>query len=150
MLRIPAILGAFLLGAPAVAQPNAYAVGQVWEYRTAPQDQGSLIRIQEIEPRGPDDEPVFHISMINIHAADGGLIPEIQHLPVSRETLDSSVTRLSDSDAGFPDYRAGLEQWRQARGGVFTITLAEIGDVIRQSIVEAQQRRQQEANLRRF
>jgi len=142
MLRTLAVLVALFLGAPAMAQANDYAVGQVWEYETSPQDQGSLIRIQAIETIGPESKPmeVFHISMINIHLADGSLIPEIQHLPVSRETLDSSVTKLSDNRATFPDYREGLERWREANGGVFTITLAEIGDVIRQNIAEAERR----------
>jgi len=142
MRRSLAILAALLLGAPAIALANDYAVGQVWEYETSPEDHGSLIRIQAIETIGPNSKPieVFHISMINIHLADGTLIPEVQHLPVSRETLDSSVTKLSDSRASFPDFRDGLARWRDAHGGVFTITLAEIGDVIRQSVVEAQRR----------
>ena len=134
---------ALLLPTPLVAETHDYSVGQVWEYRTAPEDSGSLLKIQTIETIGPETDPseVFHISLIGIDlAGDGSNVSDLQHLPVSRKTLDESVTRLSDSAAEFPDYHEGLAEWRRANGGVFTISVAEIADVIRVSFARVQAR----------
>ena len=115
----------------APAPAPAYAVGQVWEYRTRPQDEGSLLKIQRIEDAGA----VFHVSLVGVRL--GGSPTEIQHLPVSRETLDASVSRLSDSDVAFPDVAAGHAEWQRAQGGVFTLTMAEIVDFAEQALAGA-------------
>lgn len=114
--------------APAATPARAYAEGQVWEYRTRPQDEGSLLKIQRIEDAGS----VFHVSLVGVRL--GGSPTEIQHLPVSRQTLDASVTRLSDSDTPFPDVAAGYAEWQRAQGGVFTLTMAEIVDFVEQAL----------------
>ena len=47
----------------------AYAAGQVWQYRTRPGDEGSLLRIAtiEVDPAFGHGEPIFHISLIGVH-----------------------------------------------------------------------------------
>jgi hypothetical protein len=130
LLASLAALIASLLSQPAVAQER-YAVGQVWEYTNRPQDGGSLIKIQRIEEL-PGLGTVYHISMIGVRI--GGEPQAAGHLPVSRKTLDASVIRLSGSAAEFPDASEGIAEWRKAKGGVFTITLAEIADVLEKAI----------------
>jgi hypothetical protein len=126
--------------APPSTQPHVYAAGQVWEYRTRPGDEGSLLKIQKVEdlPSSAPIGPVYHISIIGLHfhgqpAGAGG----IQHLPVSRVTLDASVTRLSQSRADFPSADAGIAEWRRAKGGVFTIPISQIVDVLEQMLRNA-------------
>jgi hypothetical protein len=132
---IALILLMFAPLASAGAQEDAmrYAAGQVWEYRTRPADEGSLLKIHSIE-QAPAGE-VYHISLIGLGygrgMAHGG---EFGHMAVSRETLDKSVTRLSDSKAAFPDPTEGIAQWRGAEGGVFTISIAEIVDDVMATI----------------
>ncbi|RHW16788.1 hypothetical protein D1610_13755 [Sphingomonas gilva] len=116
-----------IIAAPVAAEDDVsrYAAGQVWEYRTRAGEEGSLLKIQQVEqaPRGT----VYHISLIGLSFGRG--MPhggELGHMPVSRETLDASVTRLSDSKAEFPDPASGIAAWREAEGGVFTIPVAEI------------------------
>lgn len=116
--------------APVQERP-AYAEGQVWEYSTRPEDAGSLIKIQQVEssPAGP----IYHISMTGLRIAKSGAPTDAAHLPVSRETLDASVTRLATPQAAarkFPDPREGIAIWRQDNGGVFTISLSEIAGII--------------------
>ena len=121
------LLGAlFALSAPS----NRYVEGQVWEYKTRPQDTGSLVKIQKIEeaPRGS----IYHVSLIGIHIASGRSTV-LQHSPVSRQTLDESVTRQVKDPGTFPDASEGIAEWRAAHGGVFTIPLAQIADVIEQT-----------------
>jgi len=126
------MFAAAALAAPPVTAageaPRAFAEGQVWEYRTRPQDRGSLMRIQRIEPHlaGGSDDRIYHISIIGVRFATPGVGGELQHLPVSRASLDASVTRLSASAAVFPDPSEGIALWREARGGVFDVPLAEI------------------------
>lgn len=123
----------FLVAAAAATLGQAdaretYREGQVWEYRTRREDEGSLLRIQRIEtpPASANHSPIYHISVIGVHFHGAPLAGELAHLPVSRETLDASVTRLSTASVAFPDAEPGIAEWRSAQGGVFTIPLAEI------------------------
>lgn len=120
-----------LLAAPAAAAPaDRYAEGQVWEYRTRPQHAGSLIRIQRIEDGGKIGR-IYHISIVGLTFA--GASPGkslLVHCPVSRQTLDASVTKRSKVQRDWPDMTAGIAEWRAANGGVFTIDIAEIVTVL--------------------
>ena len=123
------LLAALVTAAISVgSQQPPYQEGQVWEYTTRQQDQGSLLRIQKIEnePGLAQQGPIYHISIIGVRFNGAALSGVLQHVPVSRESLDASVTRISPSKAPFPDPSAGIEEWRAAKGGVFTITVAEI------------------------
>lgn len=131
---------AALILAAAAPQPapkpavRTYAEGQVWEYRTRPGEGKSLLKIQKIEtpPEDPARRPVYHISIIRLKLAPN-IVGFLPHAPVSRETLDSSVTRLSRKRATFPDVRPGIAEWRRAQGGVFTVTVAAIVELLDQS-----------------
>jgi hypothetical protein len=123
---------AMMLGLPgqlsAQAPAPRYAEGQVWEYRTRPGEEGSLLRIQRVEPWPAGDAVgrVYHISVIGVRIGGGIVQGEMPHLPVSRETLDASVTRLSTRPDAFPSPEEGIATWREAQGGVFDVPVAEI------------------------
>jgi hypothetical protein len=128
------LLAATLPTAGLVSKPaQNYTEGQIWTYKTRPQDEGSLIKINAVEtdPRG---QPIYHIAAINIKISSNAERQPLGHLPVSAQTLDASVTKLVKSDVDFPDGKDGIAEWRSANGGVFTITLAEIFDVVDQAI----------------
>lgn len=130
-----------LLLCPMMSLENAvardYSEGQVWEYKTRPGEAGSLLRIGKIET-DPKLGPVFHISIIGAKVrnpdAGRGFSSELAHFPVSKATLDQSVTRLSQARPAFPDYREGYEEWRRANGGVFTLSVAEIIAVVEEAL----------------
>ena len=127
---------ALMSGLASPVSPEArYAEGQVWEYRTRPGEEGSLLKIQHIEaaPAGAGEQ-IYHISIIGVRLGGQTEAMPIQHLPVSRETLDASVTRLSNSRPEFPSADEGIAEWRRAQGGVFTITIAEIVAVVDRSV----------------
>ncbi|MBX7248488.1 MAG: hypothetical protein K1X35_05480 [Caulobacteraceae bacterium] len=106
---------------------HPYAAGQVWTYRTRPQDEGSLVKIQLVEPYGREGlDKVFHVSLIGLTFENGYVRPEVAHAPVSRETLDASVLERVETEDEFPNHAEGLMSWREGEGGVFTITLAEL------------------------
>lgn len=130
MKRLPKtsiiLAGLCLVGAGQPAEP--YSEGQVWEYRTRPADEGSLLRIQKIE--NSDNArigTIYHISVIGVHFGNASqLAGTLGHLPVSGASLDASVTRLATRKVDFPDATSGIAQWRDAKGGVFTIPIAQI------------------------
>lgn len=127
-----------LTGLTGFAEPDRYAAGQVWEYRTRPGDEGSLLKIQRIETIGPADggERVYHISVIGFRLRNPDMQPVLQHSPVSRETLDASVTRLGDQSVKFPDPGDGIAQWKADNGGIFTLPVAEIIEFIDQQTAD--------------
>jgi len=134
-----AAAAASLVGATSAASKPRYAEGQVWEYRTRAGDEGSLLKIQKIETGSEFAAlgPVYHVSVVGVHLG-GGSAREIAHLPVSRGTLDASLTRLSRRHVDFPDVEEGIAEWRAADGGVFTISMAEIVGIVEQTIAEGQ------------
>ena len=102
---------------------SRYAEGQVWEYRTRRGEEHSLVKIQRIEVDPETNAPIFHVSLIGLRWADANAL---DHAPVSENTLDISVTQLSADDGQFPTADEGIEEWRRARGGVYSVSLAEI------------------------
>ena len=116
--------------------PGGYAEGQVWEYRTRPGEEGSLLKIQRIEqhPAFSAQGGIYHISIVGLRLSGATQIRALPHAPVSRQTLDASVTRLATRSPDFPDAEEGIAHWRAAQGGVFTITVAEIAEMLDQSL----------------
>jgi hypothetical protein len=133
-------LAALMLAAGAPVAPGrpAYAEGQVWEYKTRAHEAGSRVRIhrmrdaREVGLTGT----IYHVGIVGVrfegpYATSG----TIGHLPVSRATLDASVTRLADDQAiPFPPFEEGIAEWQRAQGGVFTISLAEVVDVAERAL----------------
>ncbi|WP_439532857.1 hypothetical protein [Polymorphobacter sp.] len=113
-----------VMAAPAT---NRYVEGQVWEYKTRPRDKGSLLKIQKIEvlPEFSKTGPVYHVSIVGVRFDGLPLDGTLPHAPFSKTSLDKSVTRLSSSKIAFPAVDVGIAHWREARGGIFTITVAE-------------------------
>jgi hypothetical protein len=111
------------------ASPHRYAEGQVWSYATRTGDQGSLLKIQKIES-APDGTRIFHISVIGFRLKKPSLVPMLPHAPVSQQTLDTSVVALRPDPGKFPPADAGIVEWRQAHGGVFSIPVADIIEVL--------------------
>jgi hypothetical protein len=143
LLLAAALLAPAPAPAPAPAAPaarHAYAEGQVWEYRTRPGEEESRLKIQKIEtpPEAAPPEPVYHISIIGLHLAPH-IVGFLPHAPVSRRTLDASVTRLSGKPYEFPPVEPGIDEWRRAKGGVFTISVAEIVELLDRTTREAPQ-----------
>src|SRR6185312_7851098 len=120
---------------PARAQTPAqkYAEGQVWEYKTRPGEEGSLLKIGKIETIDRVGQ-VFHISIVGLKVAvpqrTDVRLTELPHIPVSRQTLDQSVTKLSKTALKGPDFSKSYTEWKkgadEGRVGVFTISIASI------------------------
>lgn len=115
-------------GKAAKPTDDRYAEGQVWEYRTRPEDEGSLLKIQKIQalPAFGKGGLVYHVSVIGLNFCDLPLENSIEHMALSKASLDASVTRLSSSKADFPDVSDGMAEWSRGSGAAFTETVAEV------------------------
>lgn len=105
---------------------SRYAEGQVWEYCTRRGEEGSLVKIQRIETGPETNAPVFHVSLVGLKWPGANALA---HAPVSQRTLDTSVTQLSADHGQFPAADEGIAVWKRAKGGVYSISLAEIAEM---------------------
>lgn len=139
-MKLSSVASALLaaMGLSGQAPPAKYLEGQVWEYRTRPQDAGSLLKVQRVGRMGA--KKVYHISVVGVHFATAGIAGMLPHIPVSEETLDASVTKLSAAKRDFPTSALdeGIEEWRKAQGGVFTIPMSQIVGIIDEQAANAQ------------
>lgn len=139
-MKLSSVAAALLaaMGLSGQAPPTKYVEGQVWEYRTRPQDAGSLLKVQRVTMMG--ENRVYHISVVGVHFATPGIAGILPHIPVSDETLDASVTKLSAEKRDFPTSALdeGIKEWRTARGGVFTIPMSQIVGIIDEQTATAQ------------
>ena len=102
---------------------SGYAEGQVWEYRTRRGEERSLVKIQRIERDAETSAPVFHVSLSGLKWRHADVLA---HAPVSQDALDLSVTRLCTADPQFPASDEGIAEWKRSKGGVYSVSLAEI------------------------
>ncbi len=108
-----------------------YKAGQVWQYNTRASEPQSFLRILRVE-QDSNLGLVIHISIENIHlrnpGSPSGFSDRLPHMPISAPALDSSVLKLLDHNSDIPDFQSGYDHWKQARGGVFSITVAQALD----------------------
>lgn len=139
-MKLSSVAAALLaaIGLSGQASSPKYVEGQVWEYHTRPQDSGSLLKVQRVGTMGA--EKVYHISVVGVHFATPGIAGILPHIPVSEETLDASVTKLTAEKRDFPTSALadGIEEWRKAQGGVFTIPISQIVGIIDDQTATAQ------------
>ncbi|MDQ0468247.1 hypothetical protein [Labrys wisconsinensis] len=116
----------------AEAAPRKYKVGQVWEYRARDQDKGSLLKIRRIDADIVSAKIgfIYHISIVGITWADERIPPTLAHAPLSGPALDASVTRLSTQSPDFPSATEGIAAWKRAKGGVWTVPVADVVDAV--------------------
>ena len=118
-----------------------YAVGQLWAYRTRPSEPDSTVLINYVEHNQILGD-IYHIGVLGVSLPSPGPennpITELPHFPVSRATLDKSVTALVENRRPDPTYIEGYREWKQAfddgKAGIFDISVAEIVDIIEQAI----------------
>lgn len=111
-----------------------YEVGQVWHYDTRAGEEGSRVFIVRVDDH-PDEGTVFHIYVDQLKIRNprlpGGFQDYLPHSPVSVESLNQSVMELAEEQvAELPDISEAYESWRQSRGGVFTIPIKQIVQLI--------------------
>lgn len=115
---------------PEEIKDKKYQPGQVWQYKTRPQEEGSRVTVLKVE-KLPRMGTIVHVRVDDIRLRNCRRGPEpngFQHMPFSRDAMEQSVIKLEKDNAAVGDL-GGYEQWRADCGGVYTITVAEAIDV---------------------
>jgi hypothetical protein len=131
-----------ILGIPLSVYAHNYAEGQVWEYTTRGNEAGSKLYIVKVE-KLDDKNRAYHIALDGLKVKnplikDGGVQSDLPHLPVSKQSLDKSVTKLATRHEVYDGWQAGYQEWRQAYlvgdAGLFTIPVNQIVDLVESTI----------------
>lgn len=139
------ILSKWLRSLLGIANAFDFSEGQIWAYKTRPCEEKSSLIINKVES-DPKLGKIFHISISQIKVrnplAANEVISELPHFPVSEVTLNKSVTKLLGTSQTNKEYIEGYKDWKRAfdqgKAGVFTISIAEIVDVVEKAINEKQ------------
>jgi hypothetical protein len=97
-------------------------------------EEESTLLINKVEDH-PKLGRIYHISVskVTIKAAPDAVTHDLPHLPVSRQTLELSCTKLVGRSEPNPMYLPGYQMWKQAfdggHAGIYTIPVAEIVDL---------------------
>lgn len=120
-----------LVGLSGTARTNGrFAAGQRWAYQTRAGEESSTLTILKVEDL-PKLGPIVHIAVDGLKLkTTGGVQTRIGHMPFSRAALDGSVTRLLAEKVALPDFAEGYSSWKEAHGGVFTISVAAAIDSV--------------------
>lgn len=113
---------------PQPVSDKKFIPGQVWEYKTRIGEETSFLTILKVEslPKGTIVHIHIRIDKVRLKNCSGGPEPEtIEHMPFARDAVDKSVTKLLRVESNIPDFQPGYSDWRNACGGVYTISVAD-------------------------
>ena len=118
---------------PTEAAPSAsrFRAGQVWAFKTPPEQPDAKLTILRVENDG-QGRTIVHIAISGVSFADGQTT--IPHLPFDEAAIEQSVTTLERESGPVPDFAEGYRMWHEAftagKGGVFTISVAEAFETV--------------------
>ena len=119
-----------------------FAAGQVWKYKTRPNETDSRLTVVRVDPDDHEFGNIIHIyiSAVDIPNSDApdGKTVFIQHMPYEEEALSKSVIELDTETKELPDYLDGYKLWKSAfekgEAGVFSVDVSQAVDFVQQSI----------------
>jgi len=124
-----AILLTLLAALPArAADAVAFKVGQMWTIKNS----AIRIVIGRIEPFLPN-KTAIHVSVLDVPCprAAGCTTTVVAHAPFDEAALAASVDqKVSDSAPVADAFESGYAQWKTAKGGVFTIPVSELPNLL--------------------
>jgi hypothetical protein len=131
-----------LAAAPAVAA--TFEEGQIWRYQTRPGEEASRLFIARID-RGIGTQTIYHIYLDGLKLKnplyEGGVQDHLPHAPVTRQSLEASVTELLEENATMPDIAEGYAAWllafEKGQAGVFTLPVNQIVQHIEDAFAQA-------------
>ena len=126
LVRVAVMLIAAATPSGMAAAPSAapaFADGQIWSVKSALPTTAKVV-ICRVEPW--DNQMVVHVSMIDVpipkDMPGAGQTTVIGHMPFQQSALAASVNRLLATGASpASSFESGYQEWRDAKGGVFTI-----------------------------
>jgi hypothetical protein len=109
---------------------SRYKVGQVWTYKTRPNEGKSTFIVLKVESH-PKLGNIVHIALrdLRLRKTNGDVIETAGHLPFAEDAVNKSAVKLLREQADLPDYDEGYGMWREAfdagKAGIYRLTVAE-------------------------
>lgn len=121
--------------------PADYAAGQLWRCAGRAADETPMLLINQVDAH-PLGGEIFHIALHGIRIKNPrlptGLMTRLAHLPVTRRTLDISVTGFERLQAPGSEYHQGYAEWKRAfdanQAGAFGVAVAEILEIVERGL----------------
>ncbi len=112
-----------MLAAGAALAEN-FEVGQVWSYKTRPQDPKSTLTVLRIDNSTSFGKVIFiSLADVNIKHPYGGVVRSLSPLPFGKTALDQSVVKLVGTTDKLMASDIGYAKWKQGfRDGKKSIT----------------------------
>jgi hypothetical protein len=100
---------------------SRYKPGQVWSLQVpgSPQALLKILRVETLTRVGT----IVHVAVTNVPMTVG-------HMPFAEAAIDRSVVELVGTDPVRPESLDGYQEWRNAKGGWFTVTVPEALKVV--------------------
>jgi len=120
-----------------------FAEGQVWTYKTRPNEQDSRITVVRVDADDPEFGNIIHIYVSSLDipnaSAAGGRTTFVNHMPYEEEALKAAVLDLQSNDQPLPEgFEDGYRLWREAfensEAGVFNIPVSDAIEFVQASI----------------
>jgi hypothetical protein len=110
---------------------SKYHPAQVWSFKTPSDQPDAKLTILLVESH-PKIGTVVHIAVSGVHLPhDNTTVP---HMPFAESAIDQSVISLVQESGPVPDFHEGYSHWQHAKGGVFTISVAEGLEFVRKGL----------------
>jgi hypothetical protein len=117
---------------PATTTQGPFQEGDAWLYKARPGEENSIVVIGKVEDR------VIHVQIQGLALRNryvaGGIQKELGHLPISEAALSTSVTSRTTGHLSKASFEEGYGVWEHNQGGVFTLTVSELIDLLEGSM----------------
>jgi hypothetical protein len=114
--RMRFFAGMLLLSAAAGAIAENYEPGQIWNYKTRPQEKDSTLMILRIDNTTKLGQVIFvGLKDLRVRHPNGNVIATMTPLPFTREALDQSVIKLVGKSDELMKFSFGYQKWKQAQ-----------------------------------
>ncbi len=123
---------------------SEFKVGQVWNYKTRTNEDGSTLVILKVET-APGWKTIVHVGITGLKIKTPKRTQDtVPHMPFDETAVTNSVTTKIADNGKLTNFQEGYGLWRKAassgKGGVFTITVAEAVAAIEDGLNKAQPR----------
>ena len=135
---ILALAGALCL-APAFAGAavTEIEVGKTLKCHSTGPDRKLYVTVGKIETH-TDGRIVVSVSIYNRSAKSG--LPDLAHAPIDASVLTLSCPTLADEQLPLsPNFEQGYQEWRSAKGRVFTVSVDRIYDAVLDQVAKDRQ-----------
>lgn len=114
--RLRLLACCLMLGVAGGAFAETYTVGQIWSYKTRPQEPNSTLMILRIDNTSKRGQVVFiGLRDIRIRHPNGNIVATMSPLPFTKDALDKSVIKLVGKTDKLMRSDFGYQKWKEAQ-----------------------------------